>query len=85
MIRAGSWGSEQLPLDVTVLTDSARSEGAVGLFLGPVLLKEGVMSKKRHRIGKKASRRLFSKTASRTHKRNAASNNARIMRGGIRL
>lgn len=36
----------------------------------------------RHKMNKKHSRRLFSKTASRTHKRNIAGN---PMRGGIRL
>jgi len=38
--------------------------------------------KKRYKLSKKSSRKLFSKTASRTHRRNVHSN---PMRGGIRL
>lgn len=37
---------------------------------------------KRHKIGKSASKRVFRKTASRTHRRNTSTT---IMRGGIRL
>ncbi|WNK13102.1 MAG: hypothetical protein [Microvirus sp.] len=37
---------------------------------------------KRHKMSGKMSRRLFSKTASRTHKKNIQGN---PMRGGIRL
>ena len=36
----------------------------------------------RHKMGNKQSKRLFSKTASRTHKKNVQGN---PMRGGIRL
>lgn len=38
---------------------------------------------KRHKIGKGHSKHLFSKTASRTHKRNVPTRVA--MRGGIRM
>ena len=38
--------------------------------------------KKRFKIGKKKSKRLFTKTARRVHKRNSAGH---PMRGGIRL
>ena len=38
---------------------------------------------KRYKMSKKRSKRLFSKTASMTHKRNA--NRGNPMRGGIRL
>lgn len=38
---------------------------------------------KRYKMNKKRSKRLFSKTASLTHKRNA--NRGNPMRGGIRL
>lgn len=38
--------------------------------------------KKRHRMSKRYSRKLFSKTANRTHRRNA---HVSPMRGGIRL
>lgn len=38
---------------------------------------------KRYKMNKKRSKRLFSKTASMTHKRNA--NRGNPMRGGIRL
>lgn len=38
---------------------------------------------RRHKMSKKRSKRLFSKTASMTHKRNA--NRGNPMRGGIRL
>jgi hypothetical protein len=39
--------------------------------------------KKRSRMNRRRSRRLFSRTASRTHRRNTLG--GRIMRGGIRL
>lgn len=38
---------------------------------------------KRRKMSKKSSKKLFSKTASRSHKKNAPRGNA--MRGGIRL
>lgn len=40
------------------------------------------MARKRYKMGRKSSRRSFSKSASRTHRRNLAPN---PMRGGIRL
>lgn len=40
------------------------------------------MSFSRHRVGRSASRRGFSRNAVRTHRKNV---NARPMRGGIRL
>lgn len=44
-------------------------------------MKEGNM-KKRVKMGKKRSKKLFSRTAGRTHKKNVK---RPIMRGGIRL
>lgn len=40
---------------------------------------------KRHAMSRGGSRRLFSKTASYTNKKNVSSGVKRVMRGGIRL
>lgn len=40
---------------------------------------------KRHRLSRRSSKRSFSRTASRSHKKNGLSSSGPVMRGGIRL
>lgn len=58
------------------------------MFLGFVsfgLLLRKVKVMKRHKIGKGKSKRMFSKHADLTHKKNVQQPNRTVMRGGIRL
>lgn len=43
------------------------------------------MSRKRHKISKRKSRKLFSRTADRVHIKNSMDSGPFVMRGGIRL
>lgn len=66
----------QLLLDVTGLTDTT-----VLVYINH-LTGVYIMFRKRHKIKRSKSKRLFRKTASRTNRRNSS---RRVMRGGFRL
>ena len=59
------------PLDVTVLTDTITTKG------------DCLMAYHRKKLPKKKSKKLFSRTASKSHKKN--SRGPRAMRGGYRI
>lgn len=75
LVRAGP---DSYPLDVTVRTDT----NGVTPTTNNLKLLKGEKMKNRKRIPKKKSKKLFSKTAKATHKKNISPG---VMRGGIRL